>query len=90
MLGILTATVGTVFRLGVNYGFAGYARLVAPGDHRSVNGWLLAAPSGAVMVSGAAFVTRQFAPEAAGSGVQEIEGILGGVRPAVRGHDFFR
>jgi chloride channel protein, CIC family len=84
VLGILTGIVGTAFRLGVNYGFARYARLVALGDHRSAYGWLLAAISGAVMVSSAAFVTRRFAPEAAGSGVQEIEGVLGGLRPAVR------
>ena len=84
LLGILTGIVGTAFRLGVSRGFARYARLVALGDHSSVLGWLLAAISGAVMVSGAAFLTRRFAPETAGSGVQEIEGILGGLRPPMR------
>jgi CIC family chloride channel protein len=84
VLGILIGIIGTAFRLGVNYGFARYAKLVALGDHRSLKGWLLAAISAAVMVSGATFVTRRFAPEAAGSGVQEIEGILGGLRPAMR------
>jgi CIC family chloride channel protein len=84
VLGILTGIVGTAFRLGVSHGFARYARLVALGDRRSAYGWLLAAISGAVMVSSAVFVTRRFAPEAAGSGVQEIEGILGGLRHAVR------
>ena len=84
VLGILTGIVGTAFRLGVSRGFARYARLVALADHSSVLGWLAAAISGAVLVSSAAFLTRRFAPEAAGSGVQEIEGILAGLRPPMR------
>ena len=82
-LGILTGVVGTGFRLGVSRGFARYGRLVALGSHGSVSGWMAAAISGAALVSGAAFLTRRYAPEAAGSGVQEIEGVLGGLRPPV-------
>ncbi len=83
-LGLLVGIVGTAFRLGATRGFLLYARLLTLGNHRSVSRGLFAALSGAVMVSGAVYVTRRLAPEAAGSGIQEIEGELAGLRPPVR------
>ena len=43
-----------------------------------------ARPSAAILVAASVFVTRRFAPEAAGSGIQEIEGTLAGTRPPLR------
>lgn len=43
--------------------------------------WLIRALLGAVAVALAAWLASRFAPEAAGSGVQEIEGALSGARP---------
>ena len=83
-LGLLVGIIGTAFRLGVARGFSLYAGLIAPAGHGLASEWALAAISGALIVSSAAFLTRRFAPEAAGSGVQEIEGILAGLRPSLR------
>jgi H+/Cl- antiporter ClcA len=45
-----------------------------------VPGWLLLMPLGALMLVGAMWLVRRFAPETAGSGVQEVEAILAGER----------
>jgi len=44
--------------------------------------WPIAIAAGAVLVAAARFLVVRFAPETAGSGVQEIEGALDGVRPS--------
>jgi CIC family chloride channel protein len=83
-LGVLVGVIGTAFRLGAKRGFSLYARLLAPEDHGLWYRWLFAVLSDVVIVSVAVFATRRFAPEAAGSGVQEIEGTLAGIRPPLR------
>lgn len=79
LLGILTGFVGTWFHLIAD------ALLVW---HRALTvsvplSWALpvAAVSTSAMVVAAVFLVRRFAPEAAGSGVQEIEGALEELRP---------
>ena len=50
----------------------------------ALSGWLFGAAAGGILVAASVFVTRRFAPEAAGSGIQEIEGTLAGTRPPLR------
>ena len=82
--GAITGIIGTAFKFGIASGYSLYVRLITLGNRGSFRGWLLAALSGAAMVAAAAFLTQRFAPEAAGSGIQEIEGTLAGVRPRLR------
>ena len=83
-VGAITGIIGTAFKFGISRGYSQYVKLLTRGNQGSVYGWLLAALSGGAMVTGATFVTQRFAPEAAGSGIQEIEGTLSDVRPRIR------
>ena len=81
LVGALAGLVGTVFRLLVAR--SGYLRGALFGGF-GLHGVASLAASislGAVLAAAALFLVRRFAPEAAGSGVQEIEGALDGVRP---------
>lgn len=83
-VGAITGIVGTAFKFGISRGYSQYVKILTRENQGSVYGWLLAAMSGAAMVTGATFVTQRFAPEAAGSGIQEIEGTLSDLRPRIR------
>ncbi|MCC6641128.1 MAG: H(+)/Cl(-) exchange transporter ClcA [Deltaproteobacteria bacterium] len=84
LTGIAIGIVGTAFRIGADEGYAGFAGLLAAEGDGALPGWLLGALAGAALTAAAVFLTRRFAPEAAGSGIQEIEGTLAGVRPPLR------
>ena len=79
LVGAVVGAIGTAFHLAVN------ALLNWPQPIRGMfEGPLLLPVMGliaALMVVGAVWIVRRFAPEAAGSGVQEIEGALEGLRP---------
>ncbi|MDQ0315922.1 H(+)/Cl(-) exchange transporter ClcA [Amorphus orientalis] len=78
-LGILTGAIGTLFHLAADQLLAWHRTMVAgPPTAVSIG---LAAGSTCAMVVAAVYLVRRFAPEAAGSGVQEIEGALEGLRP---------
>ena len=76
LLGILTGTVGSLFILAIG----GVSHLIASGFHyASLHGWPVGPLSAIVsmtMIFIAWLMVRYIAPEAAGSGVQEIEGAL--------------
>lgn len=80
--GLLVGVLGAAFHLIVDILLAWPAWLSARlGPDASVNEILLAAAGvGALAVLAAFLLTRHVAPEAAGSGVQEIEGALVGLR----------
>jgi len=82
LVGTATGTIGAVFHIVVDALLDLHARL-----RHSVESTLLEilifVASSMALVALALFITRRFAPEAGGSGVQEIEGALEG-RRAVR------
>lgn len=84
LVGAGVGLVGTAFRIGGARGYEWYAQWLAAAPEQPAPAWVLGALSGAVAVTTAVALTRLLAPEAAGSGIQEIEGVLAGLRPAVR------
>jgi CIC family chloride channel protein len=81
LVGVLAGGVGGAFRFGISR----CQELVSAG--RALGGsdgalpLLISIASGALLVGLALVMVRRLAPEAAGSGIQEIEGALDGVRP---------
>jgi chloride channel protein, CIC family len=77
-VGAAAGIVGTAFHLGVNAALAWPALLKQHFDGLALYGASALIAAGAVVLS--AWIVRRFAPEAAGSGVQEIEGAMEGLR----------
>ncbi|WP_367194368.1 H(+)/Cl(-) exchange transporter ClcA [Amorphus sp. 3PC139-8] len=79
LVGTLTGALGTTFHLVADRLLVWHRALAAVAPME----WALpiAAVSTSIMVVAAVFLVRRFAPEAGGSGVQEIEGAMEGVRP---------
>lgn len=80
LVGIGAGVAGTALHLSID------ALLTWPNHLKSAIGTgpatvLIAAIIAAVMASASAWIVSRFAPEAAGSGVQEVEGTLEGLRP---------
>ncbi len=84
LAGAIIGLLGTAFRLAAKYGFLHFSSLLGVADAAGIPGWLAGGAAGGAMAAAAVFVTRRFAPEAAGSGIQEIEGTLAGTRPDLR------
>src|SRR5262249_15092630 len=82
--GAAVGIVGTAFRVGAARGYELFGELLGAADARGIPGWIPGVVGGAVFVAAAAFLTHRFAREASGSGIQEVEGTLGGSRPAIR------
>ena len=82
--GAAIGLVGTAFRQAAASGYRRFSALLDTAAIAGVPGWLLGAAIGGTLVATAVFVTRRFAPEAAGSGIQEIEGTLAGTLPLLR------
>ncbi len=81
VVGGLTGLLGAAFHFGMDRIFAWHVRLLRDPVDLPVPPWLLAPVLGAVMVFLSVWLVRRFAPEACGSGVQEIEGALQEKRP---------
>jgi CIC family chloride channel protein len=81
VVGGLAGLLGGAFRLGLA-AVEGERAKVLDALHRiGWMGWVVAVGAGAILVMVARYLVVRFAPEASGSGVQEIEGALEGVRP---------
>lgn len=81
LVGACAGLVGALFRILLrSFAQAQVAVLGLAGSHASLS-LALSMGSAALMTTAALFLVRRFAPEASGSGVQEIEGALDGVRP---------
>ncbi len=79
-VGILSGIVGGLFHRGMDAAL--YWRGEWLNEIRPWGFWglLLAIGLSALLLSSALFLVRRFAPETSGSGVQEIEGVLDGVK----------
>lgn len=84
LAGTIVGVIGSAFFFCIDHGYALLLAITRPGAAGAFPGWAIGALAGAALVGGAAEVTRRFAPEAAGSGIQEIEGTLSGLRPPLR------
>lgn len=82
--GCLIGVVGAAFRWLIDHGYLGFLAAARAVEARGYPGWLAASLAGAVLVSLSVYLTRRFAPEAAGSGIQWIEGAMKDVLPPVR------
>lgn len=82
--GTIVGVIGSAFFFCIDHGYALLLAIARPDAAGAVPGWAIGAIAGAGLVGGAAEMARRFAPEAAGSGIQEIEGTLAGLRPPLR------
>ncbi len=81
LVGSMAGFVGAIFRIFLVEMTLWREALVDWAQHFSILSWLLPITFSAVLVYAAILLVRSFAPEAGGSGVQEIEGALDNVRP---------
>ena len=79
LVGLAAGAAGSAFHILVDR-LSVWPSILAAALGRGLFAYLAAAVA-AAMVCAALFLVRRFAPEAAGSGVQEIEGALEGMRP---------
>ena len=80
VVGTLTGLVGTALHLGVDRALAWPLLLRSYVDVDEPHYLLLTGGIAAVLVVVSVWIVRMFAPEAGGSGVQEIEGAMEGLR----------
>jgi len=84
LVGCGAGLVGGLFRIAVEGVHEGLGLLGGSLDAAGLPGWLFPLASSALLVGLAVWLVRRFAPEAAGSGVQEVEGSLDGSLPPIR------
>lgn len=84
IVGALIGLVGTAFREAARRGYELFGEMLGTADARGIPGWAAGAAGGALLVGVAALLTHRFARESAGSGIQEVEGILAGTLPPIR------
>ncbi|EGV18714.1 H(+)/Cl(-) exchange transporter ClcA [Thiocapsa marina] len=80
LVGVLTGLIGAAFHALLDQAAASRGDLKALLEAAPVPGWLLLMLLGASVLVTAMWLVRRFAPETAGSGVQEVEAILAGER----------
>ncbi len=81
MVGMLTGLIGSIFQIGLRVVENWRLHLCSVAAALHIPGWLTAILLSALMVSASFWLVRKFAPETGGSGVQEMEGALAGLRP---------
>ena len=81
IVGLLAGLVGSVFRLTLSYIEGFRDNLFASAGDSGIMSWVWPILFGIIGVTVALFLVKKNAPEASGSGVQEIEGALDGLRP---------
>ncbi len=81
LIGTLVGLISAAFRLCLRYIEKTRNQLFSNISNEDIISWLWPFLFIAVGISISLFLVRKFAPETAGSGIQEIEGALDGVRP---------
>jgi len=81
IVGLIVGLFAAVFRLLINYIDGIRTYLFFNADTGSLSSWAWPILFSIVGVVVALYFVKRFAPETAGSGVQEIEGALDGIRP---------
>jgi len=79
-IGLLVGVMGSAFHFCVDKASDLYTFIVSLSSDNLTMTAIIAALAGAAMVGASVVLVRRFAPEAAGSGIQEIEGAMGGLR----------
>ena len=82
LVGALAGLTGALFQLGVGRIALEKDRLANLLASDALANWTWAGLLSALMLILSLWLVRRFAPEAGGSGIQEIEGFLAGTRPA--------
>jgi len=80
LAGLLAGVLGAAFHALLDQGGRLRSNAHAVLDGTAVPGWLVLMGLGALALTSAAWLVRRFAPETAGSGIQEVEAILAGHR----------
>jgi len=80
LVGVLAGLVGAAFHALLDAGADERAAIHAQLSGFPFPGWLILMGLGALVLVSALWLVRRFAPETAGSGVQEVEAILAGDR----------
>ncbi|MFH1079864.1 MAG: hypothetical protein V1766_06345 [Pseudomonadota bacterium] len=80
-VGVIAGLCGAGFHFTLDQALVWRERLPMLTQHCPIPGWLFTMVLGAGMVWLARYLVGHFASEAAGSGIQGIEGVLKGVRP---------
>lgn len=80
LVGGLAGLVGAAFHAVLDAADRGRALLGPALANWPVPGWLVSMVLGALVLTLASWLVRRFAPETAGSGIQEVESILAGQR----------
>ena len=81
LIGIIVGLVGAIFRIILDYIENFRVTLYENAGNSGLMSWVWPVLFAITGISIALYLVRKFAPEASGSGVQEIEGALDGLRP---------
>ena len=81
LIGIIVGLVGAIFRIILSYIEIFRVNLYENAGNSGFMSWVWPILFAITGISIALYLVRKFAPEASGSGVQEIEGALDGLRP---------
>ncbi len=81
IVGIIAGLAGTVFRASLFYIEKLKDYIYHTYSNNEITGWLIAFVFTTIGIAVSIILVRKYAPEASGSGIQEIEGALDNVRP---------
>lgn len=81
IVGLVVGIVSSIFRIILNYIEVFRTNLYANAGNSGIMSWVWPILFAVIGISVSLYLVKKYAPEASGSGVQEIEGTLDGIRP---------